>query len=403
MLCAILKAWHPMIGVDLHIPWPPGSPNPAPAPAPYSVCAVMGGLVPLTTRFTTTSFTDGLAPAMLRGTDIGMMIPHIGPPSITLPLEMLLSGSKSHFGASKTIVKDQFGATGPVAVAMLGFTNLNLNCGYPLPTPFGQVIAPTTHVTTVTLGDLIAGLYLMAFDFCLQAILNKLGSKVGEWMGEAAGAIARRLGVGALSRVAARQMARALGIRSGIGATQRALQAASRARLAAIIENTKIYGFAPIGVFLGGPLGISVSAARDSDGQQVFPSPVDRGVEHLGIEKKSDAVGEAVDNYFNSPSVAELPPSPPPAATSTPDASVIDAPDGGVPTDAGAPVGGAPGDVPDTAPSASTAPSAPSSPSSDTSGSAAGAPAENTSGGDSGQTPWCPADGSDPDTSGGGQ
>jgi len=393
MLCAILKAWHPMIGRDLHIPWPPGSPSPAPAPAPYTVCAPMGGIVPLTTRFTTTSFTDGLAPAMLRGTDIGMMIPHVGAPSITLPLEMLLSGSKSHFGASKTIVRDQFGATGPVAIAMLGFTNLNLNCGYPLPTPFGQVIAPTTHVTTVTLGDLVAGLYLMAFDFCLQAILNKLGSKVGEWMGSAAGAIARRLGVGALSRVAARQMARALGIRSGIGATQRALQAASRAKLAAIIENTTIYGFAPLGVFLGGPLGISVSAARDSDGQQVFPSPADRGVERLGVERNADALGEAVDDYFNSPSVTEVPPSPTPAVTATPDASVTDAPDGGLPTNAGTSDSGAPTD----------AASAPPPQSSDAPNSAAGSPGENASGGGADQTPWCPADGSDPDTSGGGQ
>jgi hypothetical protein len=335
----------------------------------------MGGIVPLTTRFTTTSFTDGLAPAMLRGTDIGMMIPHIGPPSITLPIEILLSGSKSHFGASKTIVKDQFGASGPVAIAMLGFTNLNLNCGYPLPTPFGQVIAPTTHVTTVTLGDLIAGLYLMAFDFCLQALLNKLGGKMGDWMGEAAGAIARRLGVGALSRVAARQMARAMGIRSGIGATQRALQAASRARLAAIVENTRIYGFAPLSVFLvGGPLGISVSAAHNSDGQQVFPSLADRGVARVGVENNADALGESVDNYFNSPSVTEVPPSPASAATSTPDASVMDAPDGGVPTDADTPASGAPSD-----------------------------PTENASGGGSDQTPWCPADGSDPDTSGGGQ
>ena len=32
---AVLKDFHPMIGYDLHIPWPIGSPAPLPAPVPY--------------------------------------------------------------------------------------------------------------------------------------------------------------------------------------------------------------------------------------------------------------------------------------------------------------------------------------------------------------------------------
>ena len=39
----VLKHWHPMVGCDWHIPWPPGSPAPAPAAAPYFTMQLMCG------------------------------------------------------------------------------------------------------------------------------------------------------------------------------------------------------------------------------------------------------------------------------------------------------------------------------------------------------------------------
>jgi len=330
---AVLKAWHVMVGRDLHIPWPPGSPAPAPAPVPYVTTMTMYGIAgPITTRFTTTVYTDGLAPAMIRGTDIGPLIPHVGPPSTTLPLEMLASGSKSYFGASSVQVKDQWGSPGNLACALLGFTNPNLNCGTPIPTPFGLVIAPTTHLETLTLGDVVAGVYMMAWDFAVQALLNQ----VGDWLGKGVGVLARKMGVGAMSRTAARQLARAQGVRSNIGPTARAIRDVARARpdrLAAKVTAA----YTPVSYVVGSPLGLSVSNVRDGDGNEVFPSPYERatGNNALNVEGNGDALGAAVDNYFNSPAAEEVP------ASSAADAGVGDASgNSGVAQEAGA--GGAP-------------------------------------------------------------
>lgn len=352
-LNAVLKAWHPMLGLDLHVPWPPGSPAPAPAPVPYITTMLMVGVVPLTTRYTTTVYTDGLAPAMVRGTDIGPMIPHLGPPSLTIAIEMLMSGSKSYFGASSVHVRDQWGAPGNLACGLLGFTNPNLNCGTPVPTPFGLVIAPTTHMETLTLGDMVAGLCLMAVDFALQALLNKVGSLAGELLSKGATAVARRLGIGVLGRTAARQMARAAGVRSNIGPAANALRTEAAERLARIGRNVFIYGFSPIGFLIGSPLGMSVSNVRDDQGNQVAPSLTDRGTGegrlkdgHLSVEKRADVLGadadKAVNDYFNSPSAEEVPPSSPPSSGA----------------DAGVPDGDGAAGAPDAASTARDAPNA---------------------------------------------
>jgi hypothetical protein len=284
---------------------------------PYTTVNLLMGATPLTRRYTNTVFTDGLAPAMVRGTDIGPLIPHVGPPSLTLILEILFSGSKSHFGVASVQVKDQWGAAGNLGVALLGYVNPNLNCGYPMPTPFGVVIAPTTHVQSMTLGDFVAGVYLMTWDFALQSILNKAGGPLSSMFGRAAGGIARRLGVGMLGRTAARQAARAQGVRRNMGPTARALQEASRARLAAVVQNSTIYGWSPFGFVVGTPLGMSVSNVRDLDGEQLTPSGSDRLGSLLDVEGNADSFGRAVDDYFNGPGAEEIPPSAPPSPVPT--------------------------------------------------------------------------------------
>ena len=169
----VLKAIHPMIGVDRHIPWPPGAPAPLPAPAPYYTMMTMLGTA-ATSTWTSTLFTDSLFPTMIKGTDIGPLIPHIGPPSVTLPVEIVFSASKSHFGSSRYKTDK-----GVAAVTLLTTTNINLNCGTPVPTPSGVVLALATHRVDMSWGDVFAGVLAMGVDFLIQAALNKAGNWLG--------------------------------------------------------------------------------------------------------------------------------------------------------------------------------------------------------------------------------
>lgn len=307
MMFGVLKAWHPMIGVDFHIPWPPGSPAPAPARAPYFAAYVMIGTT-LTSRFTPRHDTHALAWSMVRGTDIGPLIVHIGVPSITIPLEYLLSASKSHFGPTSITVTDQKGAAGNPAAALLVYANPNLNCGFPLPTPFGIVIAPTTHMVGMTWGDVIAGLLFMAWDFLIQAALNKLGAKMGDALGNVAKRVATKLGIGVMSRAAARGAARSAWKAGGklpgqLGAYASALRAQDANRLRIIVHIASTWGPAKVGFWAGAPLGPSVSNIPG------FTSGYDSGTGALGNAGYGTDmawVGQAIDNYFNTPAVPEV-------------------------------------------------------------------------------------------------
>jgi hypothetical protein len=325
-LFLVLRAWHPMIGRDMHIPWPPGSPAPAPAPVPYLTTMVMMG-TGITSKYTTDTFADGLTPVMCKGTDIGPLIPHIGPPSTTLPIEILTSGSKSHFGPSYYTVKDQTGADNHPAVALLMSVNPNLNCGTPMPLPMGMVLALTTHALGMSWGDIAAGLYNMAVDFCLQTVLQAAGGALGESVGKAATYLTRELAIGAA--LAAGPLGRALGPRA-IVALERFAQASEPLVATAV------------GQLGGTPLGTTSANFG-------LPGFYDRAVPAVGLDSAGDNFGQAVDNYLNSPSVEDVnqpvtttpspapaagvtPPPPPPPATPDP----APGPPPTVPTDGGA-------------------------------------------------------------------
>lgn len=320
MMFAVLKAWHPMIGVDYHIPWPPGSPLPLPVPSPYLTFHIMIGLGVIS-RYTTTAYTDGLAPSMVRGTDIGFLIPHIGIPSLTIGLEILLSGSKSHFGPLAINVTDQHGAAGNPAAALFVVANPNLNCGFPLPTPFGAVIAPTTHFVGMTLGDIVAGLLYMGWDFLVQAALNKLGSKLGDWMGKAAGTIAKKMGIGvmgrAASRLAAREAWKAAGKVGPLGAFARAALEADAALLGKVVRIASTWGPAKAGFWIGAPLGPSISNLQSGWALYDHFNGLLGNLVHFNPEMKG--VGAAVDDYVNHHLIEEIQsPTPTVAPTSTP-------------------------------------------------------------------------------------
>ena len=167
-----------MTGVDFHIPWVPGTPAPAPSPVPYATFSIMLGLG-LQCSKADDHISDSWGLSMLKGTDIGMLIPHIGTPSNTLPIEILGSSSKSHFATSRYMSKGK-----PVACALLVIMNLNLNCGTPVPTPTGRVLALTTHMVEMSLADFVAGVVSMLMDAALQTALNWAGGKVGSLIGK---------------------------------------------------------------------------------------------------------------------------------------------------------------------------------------------------------------------------
>lgn len=316
---AVLKATHLMIGTDLHKPWPPGSAAESPVPAPYLTLAPMNMGPGVTTRFTRSVLGEGV-PAMIRGTDIGTMIPHFGPPSLTLPVDMLLSGSKSHFGASSVRVKDQFGAAGNLASALLGPVNPNLNCGAPSPTPFGMVYAPTTVRESLAVGDVVTGAYLMAFDHAAQTVMAKVGEMVGRFVGETAAlgtfSIAARLRAGLLRRTVARQLARALGALSNVGPPALTLRARAELSLAAKgLMADSVARFLTV-FALGSPIGTSLSNVRSSAKGFLPPAFYDGVVANqpVAVEGSAAALGQtseaAIMEYLESPSVEDVPSAP---------------------------------------------------------------------------------------------
>ncbi|HEY8377922.1 MAG TPA: hypothetical protein VIK91_15605, partial [Nannocystis sp.] len=118
---AVMKHYDIMIGVDMHICWPPGEPKPI-GPRPYLTIMWLHGIQPLTPLMARTCLTlYGMT--MQRGTDIGPGIPHIGPPSILTPLDVLFSCSISYFGPASYCSEIL-----PVAAALAGVVNFNVNC-----------------------------------------------------------------------------------------------------------------------------------------------------------------------------------------------------------------------------------------------------------------------------------
>lgn len=163
----------------------------------------------------------------------------------------------------------------------------------------------------------------MGFDFLVQAALNKLGAKLGDWLGGAAGAIARKYGIGVLSRSAARSTARAAWKAAGkvgpLGAFAKPLETAGLERIVKIFT---IYGPAKIGFWLGAPLGPSASNLRNGEGEQIIPAGYDRALgeagERTGFDPEMKNLGKAVNDYFRAPEVEEVGATPAPAPGPSP-------------------------------------------------------------------------------------
>lgn len=167
----VLKNFHPMIGRDLHFVMPPGSPVPGP-PGPHIATSLLMGIGATAKMGPSTHTHYGWT--MLRGTDIGPLIPHVPlAPNCLLPVILIVSASKSHFGSSTYLVEGK-----PAAAALLVVANPNLNCADPVPMPLDAVLALTGHFVGMTLGDIISGFVHMAVDAAVAGAINYLGGKM---------------------------------------------------------------------------------------------------------------------------------------------------------------------------------------------------------------------------------
>lgn len=190
--CAVLINVHPILGLDLHNPWPFGSPVPSPAPIlHFYVTTLDNASYSLTALKTSTVESLGFN-IIQRGSDIGPFVIHLSlPPHILTPVIWASSGSVSEFGVFSVKANNK-----PVAVAVLKYSNFNLNCQGPtsplLPMPTGVVFAYNTTMAGMRLGDFLAGVVAMAFDMALQGALNfaydRIFSRcIGQFLGRALG------------------------------------------------------------------------------------------------------------------------------------------------------------------------------------------------------------------------
>lgn len=250
MYFSVMHSIHPVVGMDLHIPWLPPAPAPAPSPVPYFTATTMTGFKLAAAEQPTirTSFGNILNV----GNDAGLGVPHVGTPSYLTPVDIFASASKCHFASSSVMSGGQ-----PTAVALLIVTNPNLNCGTPIPTPTGRPIALTTHFAGMSLGDFFAGLGGLAFDFVVQAALSALGGGISRGASSVATRLAPSVVNGRVATAAATTLTRNQQLAQG---TARGLQA-----LADGLEHP--VGDFIFGHFLGGPLGADNGTDWDGDGE----------------------------------------------------------------------------------------------------------------------------------------
>lgn len=285
MMHAVLKHWHPVIGIDYHIPWPPGSPSPAPGPAPYRTASVMAGITMLTAKFSTTHVQQGFGITMQAPTDVGPLIPHAGPPSTTLPIDMAFSSSKAYFGPANTMSGNE-----RIAAALLGHTNPNLDCGTPIPTPTGMAMALTTVYVNMSVADILNGFKAMIADFIVQSLLNVVGNALGDLLLPYATYILGRFAPQVMTKIAAKQLLRSQGVKGNVinKAARELVEAQTRAAsefFRALPERSSNATNALTGFFMGGPMGMDAST--------------------FGLPTLFGQQAEALTNYLASPVIEE--------------------------------------------------------------------------------------------------
>ena len=161
MMCCVIANLHPMVGVDFHdgFPcFPTNIPIPIVPLAPHIVFAMVRfGPWWQASSSENTNVHVPFGNAMAKGFDIGMLVPHITAPAldsfIYMALDTLMSSSQGFFGVESVQTSQ-----GPIAVALLEIVNLQIDCETPCGLPTGLLLAPSTVVAGLTLGDLLGDL-----------------------------------------------------------------------------------------------------------------------------------------------------------------------------------------------------------------------------------------------------
>ncbi len=214
MMFAVMKHLDIMLGLDFHTTWPPWEPEPWPYPTPYFVIMPMCGTM-LTAQMAPTAETLGMW-TMLRGTDIGPLIPHVGCPSLLTPLDILFSSSASYFGPSSYMAAGM-----PVAAALIINVNLNLNCNWCAPLPTGLVLCFTTHYTGMSPFDVL-------FGFVSMGVAIVLDVACGAAAGAGAKAVQKRVIAPVAKRVTTKLAARKAAQAAAKSATKTATKGATK-------------------------------------------------------------------------------------------------------------------------------------------------------------------------------
>jgi hypothetical protein len=288
-----LKDYHVMIAIpiiEMHQAILPPLPTPLPK-VPHIAGAMLckGPWGAISGKPNPTVFSASGGVQMSQGSDIGPLIPHYNvippaPPNALLPIMLVTSGSKCHFGAHKSVAPN-----GPIAFAIAVKVNFNLNCAGPAwpPLPSGLVIAFNSHVIEATIGDIIAGALHLLVDMAIQFGLNRLfsSSRVSGFFEDVAqralGPGMRALGYGNIQAMVE------YGI-PGLGRLGRHVGAAAEEFLFNLPGTLVAIG-------IGSPVGYSPGV-----------SPIG-GYAGGALDKGHAAAQSAIDNYFNSPGPGDYP------------------------------------------------------------------------------------------------
>jgi hypothetical protein len=248
-----------------------------------------------TASYAPSHWSQGAGMTMTVTTDIGPGIPHFGVPSLTLPLVILFSASKSYFGPAAHQAEGK-----PIAVALVINLNPNLNCSEPVPLPFGSVIALNTHYVGMTFADFLGGLCEGISDFLIQAVLQFIGDRAG---GRLTNWLNNRFFQRIFQNNILTELFRTRGD-YGLAAANAGLRAAMALEQRLLGHNVAGSAFATVlGFFVGGPMGVDAGTLGG-------PTAVGAVQEHgLGLGENSpstgrrigEALGGPIDDYLNSP------------------------------------------------------------------------------------------------------
>lgn len=213
----ILNTLQPIVGVDIHLSLPPIPP----APAPHVVvwCVGLSGWMSLplwdmASKSNSLEHPEVKTPVSAwrgnpcgRGHDAGPHLGHIAANTL-LAIIWLGASSKAEF-ASGTVHTPQ----GGMAVNMMWFANLHLDCGDPVATPTGLAITLDYSICAgFTWMDLLNGFVHMLVDFLLDALLSVLLGGIGVLVGGAIQRITKKYAL-----IGLREAFLTIGIKEGFG------------------------------------------------------------------------------------------------------------------------------------------------------------------------------------------